>query len=96
MSKPKSLNRENTLSEKIINSAEYNFKILFVDVKNFSILKKIKNKKITAFTICKTLLSKIGILKKAAKSSQAFCGYASTVLIFDNPKTILLSKIIFK
>ena len=39
MSKPKSLNRENTLSEKIINSAEYNFKNLFADVKNFSMLK---------------------------------------------------------
>ena len=96
MSKPKSFNRENTLNEKIINSVEYNFKNLFAEEKKFSILKKIKNKKITALTIYKTLLSKIGILKKAVKSSQAFWGYASTVLIFDNPKTIFLSKIIFK
>jgi|TARA_B100001964_G_scaffold161117_1_gene176866 hypothetical protein len=59
-------------------------------------LKKIKNKKIVALTICKTLLPKIGILKKAAKSSQEFWGYTRTVLIFDNPKIIFLSKIIFK
>ena len=39
ISKAWSLNRENTLSEKIINSAEYNFKNLFADLKNFSMLK---------------------------------------------------------